>query len=153
MTRIMTRSTLLGWKDLWATTAIAAIVAAYAVHLAGTSTWLLDSVRGTTGLVLVIGALGCGFGNAAELYLADRTPAVQAYTLLTGALGLVALGAAAYGLVTASTFGLTVLVAATATLWLLATVRHALVAPVAPTAHGHTVHEPGPDRRLETLRR
>jgi hypothetical protein len=152
MTRIRSGTVGWTWKDLWATVAMAAVAAAYAAHLAGTSTWLLDSVRGTTGLVLVLGALGCGFGNAAELYLAERTPAVQAYTLLTGALGLTALGAAAYALVTASTVGLAVLVAAVATLWLLATARHLLVAPATPTRH-EPVLGPDADRRLETLRR
>jgi len=122
-------------KDLYATITLVVVVTAYAVHLAGTSTWLLDTTRGTIGLVLVLGAVGCGYGNAAELYLADRTPGVRAYTLLTGALGLTALAAAGYGLITASTVALTVLVGAIAALWLAATVRHALV----PTTH--TVHQ------------
>lgn len=147
------RTTRLTRKDLYATVALAAVVAGYAVHLAGTGTWLLDSVRGTTGLVLVLGALGCGFGSAADVYLADRTPAVQAYSLLTGALGMVALGAAGYGLVTASTAALTVLVGAIAALWLVSTARHALARPVLTGPVSPAVHEHGPDRRLEALRR
>jgi hypothetical protein len=133
-------------KDLYATITLAVVVTAYAVHLAGTSTWLLDTTRGTTGLVLVLGAVGCGFGNAADLYLADRTPAVRSYLVLTGALGLIVLAAAAYGLITASTVALAVLVGAIAALWLVATAWHVLV----PTTH--TVHQPDLQDVLEHSR-
>jgi hypothetical protein len=127
-------------KDLYATITLAVVVTAYAVHLAGTSTWLLDTTRGTTGLLLVLGAVGCGFGNAADLYLEDRTPGTRAYTLLTGALGLTALAAAGYGLITASAAGPAVLVAAIAALWLVATVRHTMV-PARRTVHQPDLHD------------
>ena len=76
---------------------------------------------------------------AAERYQ-DGQP--RAYTTVAGLLGLTALVAAIWALVTANTTALAVLVAATLVLWLAATVRHALGTAAHRGSHPHDVVHP-----------
>jgi hypothetical protein len=124
----------LTWKDLWATVTIAAVVASYAVYLNGTATWLLSSARGTAALVLLLGAIGCGFGAAADLYLAEKSRMTMTFTAIASTLGMLALAAAAGALITGSSVVLAFEVGTVVALWLLATVRHAITRPIAPAA-------------------
>jgi hypothetical protein len=131
----------LTWKDAVATVAVGAIVAVYVAFLTGTGTWLISTARGTTTAVLVLGlAGGCAWGGLAEAYRGAKSPAALAFTQMATDLGMIALAAAIAGLITDGTAALTVLVAATIALWLVATTRHAFTTPPGPT-HGRDVHE------------
>ncbi len=78
-------------------------------------------------MVLVLGYLGCMTTRSrmAEVYRAQRRPrAPTAYVVATSLAGTAALVSGVIAVVWAVESMLVVLVAATATLWLLATVRH-----------------------------
>jgi hypothetical protein len=116
----------LSWKDIVATALVAAVVGLYAALLTGVDAPLAGGVRTTALGVLVLGLAACGFGGG------DSAAQPGPRDLFTGVGGSLAtwLGAFA-GVVAVSTlaFGgpalLAILVGAVATLWLIATVRHA----------------------------
>lgn len=117
----------LTWKDAVSTVFMAAIVVCYAAFLNATTAWLISSARGTATAVLVLGFVGgCAIGAAAGQGQGGRA---RGYTNLANMLGATALVAGVIALITASTVALAILVAATLTLWLAATVRHALTPP------------------------
>ncbi|MEO3859652.1 hypothetical protein [Acrocarpospora sp. B8E8] len=124
----------LTWKDAITTVVMAAVVALYVAYTQGSDLLLASSVRWTTVSILVLGMVGgCAFGAADQLYGASRSTFTRAYTVVTTVLGVTALTAAVVGLIAASEVALTVLFAATATLWLLATVRHMLPVTARPS--------------------
>jgi hypothetical protein len=128
----------LTWKDFVSTVSMAAIVVIYAAFLNSTSAWLISSARGTAVAVLALGIVGgCAMSAAAELY--QGTPA-RAYTSFASVLGATALVAGVIALITASTVALAVLVVATFTLWLAATVRHTFT-PAAVRGGDRDTHE------------
>ena len=123
----------LTWKDVVTTVFMGVIAAVYAAFLGGTSAWLISSARGTTLAVLVLGMVGgCMLSAAGDLYRGPQPRAVRAWRVIASVLGVVALAAAVVGLASGSTVALAVLVATTGALWLIATARHALMAPHGP---------------------
>ena len=127
----------LTWKDATATLLIGAIVAVYLAFLNGTSLWLISSARGTTAAVLVLGTAGCAMR---DLHATGRSRSARVFLAVATALGVLALAAGLIGLITGSTVALTVLVAGTIALWLIATVRHAVTLRAEP-GNGRDVHE------------
>jgi hypothetical protein len=128
----------LTWKDAVSTVFMAAIVVIYAAFLYSTTAWLISSARGTAAAVLVLGIVGgCGISSAAAQYQGTRA---RTYTSLASILGAAALVAGVIALITASTVALAVLVVATLTLWLAATMRHAFT-PAAAPGGGRDTHE------------
>jgi hypothetical protein len=136
----------LTWKDAVATVFMGAIAAVYVAFLGGTSAWLISSARGTTLAVFVLGMVGgCMLSAAGDLYREPQPRAVRALRVIASFLGVVAFAAAVAGLASGSTVTLAVLVAATGALWIIATSRHALMAPHGParTRDNHEVINPG----------
>ena len=136
----------LTWKDVVTTVFMGAIAAVYAAFLTGTSAWLISSARGTTLVVLVLGMVGgCMLSAAGDLYRGPQSWAVRAWRVIASVLGVVALAAAVAGLASGSTVALAVLVATTGVLWIIATGRHALMAPHGPvrTRDNHEVINSG----------
>jgi hypothetical protein len=131
----------LTWKDAVATICMAATVAVYVALLQGAGWPLVASVRGTTAAILIIGAVGgCAMGAADELYGKVRTPSLRMFVVIASILGVGALVAGVIALVTATELALAVLFAATAALWLMATLRHVFT-PRTPPVSGLGVHE------------
>jgi hypothetical protein len=123
----------LTWKDGVATVSMGAIAAVYVAFLRGTDLWLISSARGTTAAVLALGIIGgCMLGSASGLYTAPQSRAVRAWRVIASLCGVVAFAAGLAALVSGSTVALAILVAATGALWLIATVRHAVMAPPGP---------------------
>ena len=119
----------LTWKDAVSTVFMAAIVIIYAAFLNSTTVWLISSARGTAAAVLILGFVGgCAMSAARQ----DQGTQARAYTSFASILGAVALIAGVIALIMASTAALAVLVAATLTLWLAATLRHAFTPATAP---------------------
>ena len=128
----------LTWKDGVATVFMAAIVVIYIAFLNSTTAWLISSARGTATAVLVLGMIGgCGMSTPAPQHKDARA---RAYTGIAGVLGTIALIAGVVALITASTVALAILVVATLTLWLVATVRH-IFTPAAAPGGGRDTHE------------
>jgi len=128
----------LTWKDAVSTVFMAVIAGIYVAFLNSTSAWLISSARGTACAVLVLGIVGgCGLSDAAGLYQYRQG---WAYTSLASVLGATALAAGVLALITASTVALAILVVATLTLWLAATVRHAFT-PRAVSGGSRDTHE------------
>ncbi len=128
----------LTWKDAVSTVFMAAIVVIYVAFLNSTTAWLISSARGTAAAVLVLGMVGgCGMSAAAGQ---DQGKRARAYMSFASLLGATALVAGVIALVTASTVALAILVVATLTLWLAATVRHAFT-PAAVPGGGRDTHE------------
>jgi hypothetical protein len=128
----------LTWKDAVSTVFMAAIVVIYIAFLNSTTAWLISSARGTAAAVLVLGMVGgCGMSAVAEQYQGTRA---RAYTSFASVLGATALVAGVIALITASTAALAILVVATLTLWLVATVRH-VFSPAAGSGGGRGMHE------------
>jgi hypothetical protein len=136
----------LTWKDGVTTVFMGAIAAVYAAFLGGSGAWLISSARGTTLVVLVLGMVGgCMLSAAGDLYRGPQSRAVRAWRVIASVLGVVAFAAAVAGLAGGSTVALAVLVAATGVLWIIATGRHALMAPHGPvrTRDNHEVINSG----------
>lgn len=132
----------LTWKDVVATLFTAAIVAVYIAFLQSAGWPLLGSVRGTTAVMMVLGTLGgCAFGAAGELYGRNARATEREYVTFTSIVGLIALGAGIYALVTANGTALAVLFIATMGLWLAATARHLFSLPTTPATPSRDVHE------------
>lgn len=131
----------LTWRDLVTTLFMGAIAIVYIQFLGGTSAWLISGARGTTTAVLILGMVGgCALGAVSDLYTAPQPRWGRIYRGAATMIGIVALTAALTGLITGSTIALAVLVAATFTLWFIATTRHAITAP-ADTASSRDTHE------------
>ena len=136
----------LTWKDVVTTAFMGAIAAVYAAFLGGSGAWLISSARGTTLVVFVLGMVGgCMLGAAGDLYRGPQSRAVRAWRVIASVLGVVAFAAAVAGLASGSTVALAVLVATTGVLWIIATGRHALMAPHGParTRDNHEVINSG----------
>jgi hypothetical protein len=131
----------LTWRDVVATLFMGAIALIYVAFLDGTSAWLISSARGTTTAVLILGMVGgCALSAAGDLYTEPQPRWGRIYQGIATTIGIVAFTAGLFGLITGSSVALGVLVAATFTLWFIATKRHAITAP-AGTAGGRDTHE------------
>jgi hypothetical protein len=136
----------LTWRDTVSTLTLGVIVAVYAAYLADAGLWLIGGTRGTTAAVLVLGAVGgCAIGAAGDAYTGVQTTMTRVFMAAATTFGVVALGAAVIGLITASHLALAVLFGATVALWATATIRHALATPGGP--RDRDVHEVIPPRR------
>ena len=136
----------LTWKDVVTTAFTGVIAAVYAAFLTGTGAWLISSARGTILVVLVLGMTGgCVLSAAGDLYRGPQSRVVRAWRVIASVLGAVAAAAAVAGLASGCTVALAVLVATTGALWLIATGRHALMAPHGPvrTRDNHEVINSG----------
>lgn len=103
-------------KDVAATVLAALAVLAFAATHGSWNVWLIgSSYRWAAGAMMLLGGLACGLGSAAK----DKAAMVLALV------GLVALGAGVWAILTASMTGLWVLVVAIVALWVGATVHHA----------------------------
>jgi hypothetical protein len=112
----------LTWKDALATVVAGVNVAVYVAFTQGADVPVIDSVRGASGTILLLGIMGgCALSAASE--------SEGLYLRLAGALGVIALFAGLAGVILASELALAVLFYATIALWLAATVRHALAGP------------------------
>jgi hypothetical protein len=134
------------WKDGVTTVTMGLITAAYLAFLLGAGLPVIDTVRGTTATVLVLGMLGgCSFSGLAQ----GRKIGLDRFLIgLASVFGVTALVAAIIGFITASPVALAVLFGATAAVWLTATVRHALTGTETRAALGPRTHEViGPDDR------
>ncbi len=133
----------LTWRDGLATVFVGLAALMYSLWVAGVSVLGLGA-RGIGGMVLGLGVaasitavvygVGAGLLQASKVYLG-----------ISSLIGLVALVAGVITLMSASEPMLEVLVVATVLLWMMATVRHALVAGADPVEDEATVHQPFAD--------
>lgn len=132
----------LTWKDAVTTLFTAGIVAVYIAFLQEAGWPLIASVRGTTAAILVLGFVGgCAFGAVGDGYGKGESSVSKMLIGITTVLGVIALAAGIYALVTASAVMLAVLFGATVALWLTATLRHAFTRAAPPPVLGRDVHE------------
>lgn len=118
----------LTWKDLAAGLVVAAVAALYVPFLLGIELPLVAGPRVLAVVLLVLGAIGCAFGTANEVYERGKTdPRLRAYGVLAGVIGTVLLVSALFTVVTASEIGLAVLAIGIGVLWLASLARHFLV--------------------------
>jgi hypothetical protein len=132
----------LTWKDGVATAVMALVLAVYLLYVSGTDVVFVSSVQGATAAILLLGVIGCGYGAADQLYKATKSTATRFFTVVASTLGATALVAGLIALIFGSGVALTVLFAATAALWLLATARHIAGTCRAPRVIGDAVTEP-----------
>ena len=129
----------LTWKDGVTTVTMGLVTAAYLAFLLGAELPIVDTVRGTTATVLILGWVGgCAFSGLNDT---RKTGLSRFLVVLASVFGVTALAAGIVGLVTASTVALAVLFGATAALWLTATARHAFVANEDTATLGPRTHE------------
>ncbi len=107
---------------------VATVLAAAAVLIAFATVqawnWpLLTSNRWGMAALLVVGALMCATGSSAETY---RRP--DGFTVLSGVLGVGALGFVVYGFIAGTAFGVIGLAATILALWLVTTLHHVVQA-------------------------
>ncbi|NJP96070.1 hypothetical protein HCN51_42680 [Nonomuraea sp. FMUSA5-5] len=113
----------LTWKDALATGVAGANVAVYVAFTQGADVPIIDSVRGATATILLLGLVGgCSLSAAADAY--ERKGPYMIVATTTGGIALVA---GVTGLIVGSELALAVLFYATMALWLMATVRHAIM--------------------------
>lgn len=129
----------LTWKDGVTTVTMGLVTAAYLAFLLDADLPIVNTVRGTTATVLILGfAGGCAFSG---LDNAGKTGLSRFLVGLSSVYGVTALAAGIVGLVTANTVALALLFGATAALWLTATVRHAFAANEDTVTRGPRTHE------------
>ena len=126
-------------RDIIATCLVAAAGLLYLLWAIGSALPGMSSTRATGVAVLALGfaasatAVVPAFG---QLLHGSKT-----YLVITSLIGLAAVAAGAQMLITASGTGLTLVMAAMAALWLVATIRHSLPAktglPQQPASTGH----------------
>jgi len=109
----------LTWRDFVTTLLMAAVVMVYAANAAGWAWPIVDTVRGATLVVGVIGLGSCIVGGSASAIAAKGR-----YMALMGTLGGVAALLTVVGLVSGWAIALNLLVLDTLLLYAIATVRH-----------------------------
>ncbi|HEY8018052.1 MAG TPA: hypothetical protein VIG53_01025 [Actinomycetota bacterium] len=132
----------LTWRDGMATLFVAAAVVVFALWQSETAMTEM-STRAMAVVVFALGWLGCTSDakRAASVYMpGDGDRPSMPYAVLASLLGLVALVAGIWAIVAASETMLAVLVGAMVALWLVTTVRHAVVAFPRRPAVGPTPH-------------
>ena len=129
----------LTWRDGVTTVTMGLVTAVYLAFLLGADLPIVDTVRGTTATVLILGMVGgCGFSG---LDGAGKTGLSKFLVGLASVFGVVALAAGIVGLVNAKPAALAVLFGATAALWLTATLRHAFTTKDGAATLGPRTHE------------
>jgi hypothetical protein len=130
----------LSWRDGVATGLVTVAVAYYVAYLRGVDVAPLFTVRTVAAGVFLLGMTACLIGGDVSRIGDDR--AMDRGLLLEGVLGTMAMLAATGAMLTGSAVVLTVLVAATALLWLVAIVRHlAPPRPVYPARWTQPAHD------------
>jgi hypothetical protein len=132
----------LTWRDGMATLFVAAAVVVFALWRTDTAMTEM-STRVMAVMVFALGWLGCT--SDAKRMSSVYTPGAEdrpstPYTVLVSLLGLAALVAGIWAIVAASETMLAVLIGAMVALWLVTTVRHAVVAAPRDHAVGPTPH-------------
>lgn len=136
-------------RDIVATALVAIAAVAYVLWAVGSALPGMSSVRVTGGVIL---ALGFAASAIAVVPAFDQLlHGNKAYLTVTSLIGLAALAAGIVMLVAASSASLAVVVAAIGVLWLMATVRHSLLArtelPPRQITSRHSIgHRPLPPR-------
>jgi ABC-type Na+ efflux pump permease subunit len=102
----------LTWRDAVSSCAIVVIVISYAVYRGGTGPLLISSTRATSAVVLVLG-IGCAVVASGDLYTRPQPRMGQVFRWIATGFGTVAVIAGLIGLITGSTYALTILVVAT----------------------------------------
>ena len=124
--------------DIIATCLVAAAGLLYLLWAVGSTLPGMSSTRATGAAVLALGFAASA--SAVVPTFGQLLHGSKTYLVLTSLIGLAALAAGAYMLITASGAGLTVMMAAMAVLWLIATIHHSLLArtalPQQPARHG-----------------
>lgn len=114
----------LTWKDAAATIGTAAAATVYLLFLSGTDWPIIDSVRGATTTILVLGMVtGCAMARA-DMFNGAWTPVKRVFAVVSITLGVVAVLAAAMALIVDAELWLTIFTIATVALWATATARH-----------------------------
>lgn len=124
-------------KDVGATLFSAAAVGTYIALLQATDVALISSVRGTVGVVLLLGIIVCAFSDAAALSQAKTASIYRAVVVLIASISGVA---GVLAIIFGNEVMLAILVSGIALLWLVATLRHASTTTAAkPADFSHTV--------------
>lgn len=115
----------LSWRDWLATVLVGAAAVYYAMFAAGSDLLGASSPKLVAGAILVLGFVASltavVYGVGEGLFRANKV-----YLGITGLLGLAALVAGVSALLTGNEVALAVLMASTALLWVMSTVRHAM---------------------------
>ena len=117
----------LTWRDAVSSFAILVIVVAYAAYLGGTTLLLISSTWAMSAVVLVLG-IGCAVVASGDLYTRHQPRMGQVFRWIATGFGTIAVIAGLIGLITGSTYALTILVVVTiawlgtATFWHILTI-------------------------------
>jgi preprotein translocase subunit SecG len=132
--------------DIIATGLVAAAAVVYLLWAADSALPGMSSTRATGVAVLALGFAASA--SAVVPTFGQLLHGNKTYLVTTSLIGLAATGAGVQMLVTASGTGLTVVMAAMAVLWLIATIHHSLLAKTGPprqaTARHPARHGPRP---------
>jgi hypothetical protein len=124
--------------DIIATCLVAAASLLYLLWAIGSTLPGMSSTRATGVAVLALGFAASA--SAVVPTFGQLLHGSKAYLAITSIIGLAALAAGIQMLITGSGAGLTVMMAAMAVLWLIATIHHSLLAktalPQQPARHG-----------------
>ena len=133
-------------RDIIATGLVAAAVLLYLLWAIGSTLPGMSSTRATGVAVLALGFAASA--SAVVPAFGQLLHCNKAYLVITSLIGLAATAAGVQMLVTASGTALTVVMAAMALLWLIATIHHSLLAKTGPprqaTARQPAGHGPRP---------
>jgi hypothetical protein len=125
-------------KDIIATALVAGAGLLYLLWAIGSTLPGMSSTRATGVAILALGFAASA--SAVVPTFGQLLHGSKTYLVITSLTGLAALAAGVQMLITASGAGLTVVMAAMALLWLIATVHHSLLAkaglPQQPARHG-----------------
>ena len=125
-------------RDIIATCLVAAAGLLYLLWALGSTLPGMSSTRATGVAVLALGFVASA--SAVVPTFGQLLRGSKTYLVITSLIGLAALAAGVQMLITGSGAGLTVVMAAMAVLWLIATIHHSLLAktglPQQPARHG-----------------
>jgi len=102
----------LTWRDAVSSCAVVVIVISYAVYRGGTSPLLISSTRATSAVVLVLG-IACSVVASGDLYTRPQPRMGQVFRWIATGFGTIAVIAGLIGLITGSTYAVTILVLVT----------------------------------------
>ena len=115
----------LTWRDLVSSATVVTMILAYMAFMAGTDLPLLSSAWTASVVELVLGCI-CAVSAAGDLHTRPQPRQGVIFRRVTTVLGTIALLAGLIALIANSAHALEILVVITASLWLTATIWHAL---------------------------
>jgi hypothetical protein len=125
-------------RDIIATVAVAVVGLLYLLWAIGSALPGMTSTRATGVAVLALGFAASA--SAVVPFFGHLLHGNKTYLAITSLIGMAAVAAGVQMLITGSGAGLTVVMAAMAVLWLIATIHHSLLAktglPRQPAGHG-----------------